>query len=63
MAMLDGAKVKARREGLHLNQGQLAALMGINACTVSKIEKGKAISLALAQRLAWALRCGLDDLI
>ena len=61
--MLDGAKVRGRREALGLLQEQLAALVSIVPCTVSKIEKGKRISLALAIRLAWALRCGLDDLI
>lgn len=61
--MLDGAKVRDRRETLGLLQEQLASLVSIKACTVCKIEKGKRISLTLAIRLAWALRCGLDELI
>ena len=62
--MLDGAKVYDRRMALGLLQGQLADLVSIRACTVCKIEgKGKRISLALAIRLAWALRCPLSDLV
>ena len=62
--MFDGAKVRARRIALGLSQTQLAALMGIGACTICKIEAGgKKLSLELAERVALALRCKVNDLL
>ncbi len=62
--MLDGAKVQRRRKALGLKQKELAALVSITACSVSKIEgRGMAITLALALRLAWALRCNVGELV
>lgn len=62
--MLDGAKVCDRRKALGLKQKELATLVGLRACSISKIERpGLPITLALALRLAWALRCNLGDLL
>lgn len=61
--MFDGAKVRAKREALGLNRTQLAEMVCVKPCTISKVEgKGKRLSLALARRLSWALRTPMDDL-
>lgn len=62
--MLNGAKVSARRNALGLTQEQLAVLLGIVQGTISNIERNKrGVTLSFAQRLAWALRCDLSDIL
>lgn len=61
--MFNGAKVKARREALGLTQQMLGVLIGVEQGTISKIESGKRISLVMAQKIAWALKCTLDELL
>lgn len=57
--------VRERRLRLNLQQQDLADLLKVEACTISKIEHNKleGIRLALAVQLAWALRCPLCHLL
>ena len=65
--MLNGAKVSNRRKALGLTQQQLADLLGLGEPgqgTISNIERNrKGVTLSFAQRLAWALRCDVSDIL
>lgn len=63
--MLDGARVKEARKALGLRQSDVAELLGVVPCTISKIENEDfpGISLDLAERLAWNLHKHLCELL
>jgi transcriptional regulator with XRE-family HTH domain len=59
-----GAELRRRRVQADLSQAELAELAGTEANTIARMERGeRGASLSMAQALAAALRCRIEDLI
>ena len=59
-----GAELRRRRVQADLSQAELAELAGTEANTIARMERGeRGPSLSMAQALAAALRCQIEDLI
>ena len=59
-----GAEVRRRRVQADLSQAELAEKAGTKANTIARMERGeRGPSLSMAQALAFALRCRIEDLI
>ena len=58
-----GKRIKLTRKGQDLTQEMLAERVGVDAETISRIERGAHLpSLPTLDRLAVALRCSAGDL-
>jgi transcriptional regulator with XRE-family HTH domain len=59
-----GAEVRRRRERAHLSQADLAGRAVTAANTIARLERGeRGPSLSMAQALAAALGCRIEDLL
>ena len=59
-----GLNIKAQREEVGMQQGELAAKVGVSQSMLCQIERGtKACSMQLGAEIAKALGCGINDLL
>ena len=59
-----GAELRRRRIQADLSQVELGEKAGTTGNTIARMERGESgPSLSMAQALAAALRCGIEDLI
>lgn len=58
-----GERLRRRREAAGLSQEHLARLLGCSVNTVGRAERGRTVpTLPMAQRIAAALGCTVEDL-
>lgn len=63
MLILDGAKIKERRERMVMTQEEIAAKNGISVRGWSMAENGQSVGVSVARRVAAALNLKPDAII